>query len=359
MNNGEPSLAELQSIAESVVGPVEWNGPEGYIPCPGAHRHTTPTASTNCKVVVEPIPGACPGVYCFHSSCQSEVDALAFSVRSALGKRTKSDNPRPYTPTPKPRPKLEFQPDKLAAMAARLPGIDEAYFAARSKKTVADRTPASFLHTLYNPGEKVIIFTNEKSQGDAVWTRQEGAFNANELHAFTRNAKLGVWFLSAPVTGEFSDTGKVYPKGHTRAGQKVVSRRWEGAVTAWRYLLLESDEADTGQWLSLLAQLPNRIAAIYTSGSRSIHSLIRLDAVSKEDWDERAELLKQCFVPWGGCRKAISAVRLTRLPGCERLGKNGDDGQYIKFPTPQMQRLLYLNPAPDGTPIFQQEVTNL
>jgi len=36
-------------------------------------------------------------------------------------------------------------------------------------------------------------------------------------------------------------------------------------VTAWRYLVLESDVAEAGQWLNLLVQLPLPIAAIYTS----------------------------------------------------------------------------------------------
>ena len=43
-------------------------------------------------------------------------------------------------------------------------------------------------------------------------------------------------------------------------------------------------------------------------------------------------------------RKAISGVRLTRLPGCERVEKK------------QIQALLYLNGTPDGTPICEQEV---
>ena len=53
---------------------------------------------------------------------------------------------------------------------------------------------------------------------------------------------------------------------------------------------------------------------------------------------------------------SLSAVRLTRLPCCERLGKEDKDGKYQKFADgPHLQRLLYLNPAPDGTPIAQQK----
>ena len=53
---------------------------------------------------------------------------------------------------------------------------------------------------------------------------------------------------------------------------------------------------------------------------------------------------------------ALSAVRLSRLPCCERLGKDDAAGNYQAFADgPHLQRLLYLNPAPDGTPIAEQE----
>ena len=52
----------------------------------------------------------------------------------------------------------------------------------------------------------------------------------------------------------------------------------------------------------------------------------------------------------------LSAVRLTRLPDRERLGKEDKDGKYQRFPDgPHLQRLLYLNPAPDFTPIAEQK----
>jgi hypothetical protein len=77
-----------------------------------------------------------------------------------------------------------------------------------------------------------------------------------------------------------------------------------------------------------------RISAIYTSGSRSIHCLIRLDAASKEDWDSQIGSLKRPLKVLGADPACLSAVRLTRLPGCRRPEKGG------------FQRLLYLCPNP-------------
>ena len=116
--------------------------------------------------------------------------------------------------------------------------------------------------------------------------------------------------------------GKRHP--NPRQGGKL-SCRSEESVVAWRYLLLESDKADPREWLAALAQMPLRIAAIYTSGGRSIHALVRVDAASKAEWDAMARRLKPFMTTLGGDPGAITAVRLTRLPGCYR-GQTGPQG---------------------------------
>jgi hypothetical protein len=119
-----------------------------------------------------------------------------------------------------------------------------------------------------------------------------------------------------------------------------LSRRSEEAVSAFRYAVLESDEADADDWLRCLVQMPLRIACICESGKRSIHALVRLDAASKADWDRLMAPLKPVLITLGADRGALSAVRLSRLPQAMR-------GE-------RCQRLLYLNPQPTGQPIFQQ-----
>jgi hypothetical protein len=47
----------------------------------------------------------------------------------------------------------------------------------------------------------------------------------------------------------------------------------------------------------------------------------------------------------------MSAVRLTRLPLCQRMGTEGKNGTFQNYPDPRMQTLLYLNPHPDPVPI--------
>ena len=333
------TLAEAQGIAESIVGIVTWTGAQALCECPGKASHRTGSAPTDCKVVCEPIGDLAPGIYCFHSSCSDATAAASFALRSALGKRNPSSAPRthsarimPTRPTP-----ATFDAAKLERIARKLDGIDADWFAARSAKCVLNRTPASFLHELYEPGEKVVIFDAFKSQGQHLWTHKAPPFDARELDTFRTGKPEGVWFLCNPVTGESVPDG-----GTNWDGTLHLTRRSFRTVTSWRYLVLESDVADPSHWLAALAQLPLPIAAIYTSGGKSIHALIRMSAGSKAEWDSLTDEIRPALVTLGADSAAMTAVRLTRLPCCRREEKDA------------MQRLLYLNGTPDQTPLCEK-----
>jgi hypothetical protein len=117
-------------------------------------------------------------------------------------------------------------------------------------------------------------------------------------------------------------------------------------------MVVESDEDGIEEaWLNLLVQLPLRIAAMYTSGSRSVHALVRVDMSSKANWDLLRDRMKPMLTRLGADKGVFSAVRLTRLPGCMRQGTE-KDGVYTRFPAPRLQRLLFLNPLADWAPIL-------
>jgi len=125
---------------------------------------------------------------------------------------------------------------------------------------------AGFLQALYRPGESVVCFDNEYSQGCAVWPADEAKL--------PRAGKNGCWYLAQPVDGQYH----INPRSLDKDGNAKQSRRSEESVTSWRYLVIESDEAPLRLWLGALVKLPLRIAAIYTSGGRSVHALVRVDA---------------------------------------------------------------------------------
>ncbi len=231
-----------------------------------------------------------------------------------------------------PPPKPEFSAAVLKRIAAKTAAIGDvvASIMGRSPVVVETQDSASVLRRLYpfGSGEKILIFSTMESQGQMLWEADKSDVIQNRhLPA----GDDGVWFLPQPVDGEFHPNPRQENK---------PSRRSEESIADWRFAVLESDEAEPEDWLRCLVQMPLRIACVCESGGRSIHALVRVDASSKADWDKMIGSAKPLLITLGADRGALSAVRLTRLPQAQR-------GERI-------QRLLYLNPQPDGVPILEQ-----
>jgi hypothetical protein len=251
-----------------------------------------------------------------------------------------------------------FIPELLAETVGNLK-VDENFFYARSTKTPWNRAPAGFLHVLFREGEHVWVTHNAKSPDGVLWQHRglEGSSakwvkidpaeptdvlpgpedltgNFNCLSWFT-SGRQGVWYLTNPVDG------RPHQDGRFRCGK---SYRCLEAVTAWRHFILETDQAPEDQWLALLALVPLPIVAIYHSGGRGVHGLVRITASTKALADEIAHSLEDEYVPLGACDGSLTAFRLSRLPNCQREQ------------TGRRQKLLYLNPGADGTPISELPV---
>lgn len=240
----------------------------------------------------------------------------------AEGERLKEQE---WKPMPK-APEVKFDPVALARAAGDFrPRLD--WFAARSYADPSLVSSAEFLSLLF-PHEKVLIFTDPRSQGQYVWPDDE----LPPVWPITFFNE-GMWFLCNPVDG--------LEHFNPRTGKP--SRRSEESVTRWKFALIESDEADPSLWLSALAQSDLPISAIYSSGGRSVHALIRVPGAgegmarlsgptSKGEWDAWARSMKAPLARLGADPRALTAVRLTRLPQQYRGNR--------------LQKLLYVNPLP-------------
>ncbi len=228
--------------------------------------------------------------------------------------------------------KAQYSPSKLEERASRIDAeITREWLQERSPKRI-DITPAAFLHALYRQGESVWIGTRKNERRGSIWIND----SAEDLDClnFLQTGREGVWFLANPITGKPAFNGEkneYFPNGETW--------RTEESVTAWRYMVIESDEAPEHLWLRMLVQLHLPIVAIYTSGGESVHALVRVDQPTKQAWDQYRDCIKNGLVELGADPGSLTAVRLTRLPGCMRNepGKTG------------MQQLLYLNPQASGS----------
>lgn len=214
------------------------------------------------------------------------------------------------------------------------------WLAERSPVWPENVEPSQFIEALYRPGEAILVFTNEYSQGDYGWRvgaagkgrwwklAQDPNGQSEPVETLPASWRKGVWFLNQPVSGKWALNG-----------EGKLTRRSEPNVTDWRYLVIESDNVEPDRWVELLAGLPLAVAAVYTSGGRSVHSLIRVDAASKGAFDAFRDNLRPFLSKVGADPQAMSAVRLTRLPGCVRRETGG------------LQRLLYLNPDAPVEPL--------
>jgi len=277
----------------------------------------------------------------------NEIEDALFAARSTRGDfgatrvRVRSLN----SPSEVKQP--VYEPQKLAGVAAKVPLANIEWLVEHSPIDVATVSTEEFLHHLYLPGEQVLIFSEFCSQGQKRWQHLGDDFEESELQDFKKHCDDGVWFLCNPCDGQY----KEIKRRQTLNNPTGRTRRSEENITSFRYAVLESDEAPPDQWIAALAQMPLPVVSVVSSGGRSLHALVRVDASTKQEWDKIVrERLRNPLVILGADGGALTAVRLSRLPGCLRY-QNGDGKRYK---APRMQELLYLNPSADCTPIIEQ-----
>jgi hypothetical protein len=213
--------------------------------------------------------------------------------------------------------KREFDEEKLKALTAEGP-LPVEDFLQSSPIAVADITASEFLRRLY-PKQANIIFTDQQSQGKLVWNETMPDLLVD--NAITKNTE-GAWIMVNPVNGKFLAI--------PRLGKK--SQRAEENLVAYEYLLIESDSVEMELWLRVLSKLDLPIVSVTTSGSKSAHALVRVGQKDREGYLARASEIADLVVPLGADPAAMSAVRLTRVPGC------------VRRDTGKAQTLIYFNP---------------
>lgn len=307
--------------------------------CPGEETHSKGSASTDARIYLSYGTKSGPGCYCQHKSCRHVLHDLNQRFREAIFAKDpnfKGGKPDVNAGVSRmPREKDSWIPDYEEAVLKRLvaavPPVTPEWFVERSPVDPRGIKPGEFIEHIFRPGERVMVFTRFKGPGDFLWEVGKGGYRlADERGVKAVRSALpvdggaeGVWYLSNPVDGKWHANPR-------RGG--LYSRRSMESVTAWRHLLLESDDAPSELWLKLLAMAPMALLAIYSSGGRSWHALARVDMPDKPSFDAFLRNDAKRILPrLGADPGALTPVRLTRLPGCTRSGK--------------LQRLIWLNPA--------------
>ena len=246
------------------------------------------------------------------------------AVRKAFSEYKPGTTFTPRTIAPaKPKPK----PLTAAAFVARGDGATESdWFDAspvRMDWEPGPRDAAALLRVLYRPGERV--FCGERYGGG------EGVRMAAEwIAAFDDGRPVPPHFIPNPLTGQEHPL----PCGK-------LSKRGDSAVAGFLYCVAEFDGLSKPDQLAFWCGFRTApIVALIDSGGKSVHAILRVDCATRADWEQEIEgkLFPRVLCPLGCDPACRNESRLSRLPGHFRREKNA------------WQRLLYLNPDPEGNP---------
>lgn len=162
---------------------------------------------------------------------------------------------------------------------------------------------AEYLAALFGPDEMVCLSADVAGQGThhragaLVEALRRGEAPADLIDGYDPAA--GAWCVVNPTNG----------RGRKRDD-----------LTAWRYVLVESDDMPEADQLKLVTRMELPCAAVVSSAGKSIHAVVRVDAASAEEHAARAcDLFAWCKRHGLDVDDATkNPTRFTRLPGVTR-----------------------------------------
>lgn len=340
-------IRDREEAASTVLGISVSDG--DYIDCPGKNKHTKASGRRDCRLLLD---GGIT-VDCFHTSCTADRlhlrDLIWSEINNRRSKGQKESGPRKtpeerdeVSPAPKSPPQSaipEPNLDLIERMASTFPADRQFLRAISPIDPLSIESPEQFLDSIFLDREIAAIIYEYRARCDYLHMVTKGSFRVSsefndyakeQVARLPRKSRGGAWFMSNPVNGKWVPNG-IDPE----TKRERFSRRCEHNMTCARYLVLESDlpQITEEKWISIICQLDVHIQAIYTSGGKSIHALLRLDCPTKSEWDGFARVYKPILASLGADPKAVSAVRMTRLPNIYRRDKK------------RFQELLFLRDA--------------
>lgn len=148
-----------------------------------------------------------------------------------------------------------------------------------------------------------------------------------------RMPKQGHWDRTAGELkrelAKSDDLGKVMGDWDEAAGAWIRFNPLDGQgcgnanVTEYRYALVESDVLDVDRQFPAIRELHLPCAAVVSSGGKSVHAIVRVDAANASEYAKRVRwLYDYCDRHGFTCDKQNkNASRLSRMPGATRGGK--------------------------------------
>lgn len=269
------NLHDIHREAERVVGAVRWlDINHGTCTCPGKHLHTSKQGDNDCTVFVDGVPT----ITCFHSSCQSEVEAANRQLRRFVngidGGNWRLILPDGSTVTPggrfkaipsqakidrRQKDKFKAQLEEIACKTAQLkPGILEFYKA--SEGELWEDSPTR----LDEETDDFRIWLNWWGHGDNIWIGEVN-HTGSERHSANFNPNWQ-WMGLSHKPPQFTCGSSFQPDTFTRSNSQVAKRR---------FLVVESDVLTKSECIAVFRYYRKRyrrkLHGIVDTGGKSLH----------------------------------------------------------------------------------------
>ena len=176
----------------------------------------------------------------------------------------------------------------------------------------------TYINTLFQPDDIVAYCTQSlKKEDEEKWVpKNKGVYvrTAAEICA-----DLNHYDDISYAVGDYSKEAGAWIRINPFDGQGVLNTN----VTDFRYTLVECDDISLEKQYSLIKQMQLPVAALVHSGGKSLHAVVKINAIDRDDYAKKVQFLYQTCEKSGlkVDTKNKNPSRLSRMPGVERKGK--------------------------------------
>lgn len=179
----------------------------------------------------------------------------------------------------------------------------------------------SYLDALFEPDDHVSIVMKSFKDEDGKFkpSGRGSTFNVKALLKDLIKHKDDI----CAALGDYDPQAGAWVRFNPMDGKGVKNNN----VTAYKYALVESDSVPIEMQNALIREMKLPVAVLVSSGGKSLHAIVKIDALTHESYKKKVEMLYAVCNKYGlkVDRQNKNPSRLSRLPGIRR----GDKWQQI------------------------------
>lgn len=214
-----------------------------------------------------------------------------------------------------------FDWDDVGYVACGPDATDAAYQPVMDADDESDWDPAGmlweYLDLLFDDTDHVSYVCDAwQRKGESKWLPSKGCFTRTAGEIKDELRRYGDVALAL---GQWEEAAGAWIRFNPVDGEGVDNKN----VTAYRFALVESDVLDMDKQLPAIREFRLPCVAVVSSGGKSVHAIVRVDAQSLDEYRKRVKWLYDYCDRHGFItdKNNKNASRLSRMPGVTRDGR--------------------------------------